>query len=398
MCKERLTSPESFHIHYACTELYSGKPGELWIAAGVAGDGTRRQTISTKLHSHIAAVLLAFLGTSLHAAGAGAEESIIFPDDAGAVNVKTTYGAKGDGVTDDTAAIQRAIVASLSGDYRNPRLICLPEGTYLISNSLKARITDKPYGQGGWSDGWRCGMALVGQSRARTIFRLKDRCPGFGDPSIPKAMIITGSTGHGKGHDSRIGGWGNEAFQNHLENLTVDTGCGNPGAIGVDFLASNRGAMDEIIIRSSDPDKVGFCGLDMTRPWPGPALVKNVSVDGFDYGIRQHHMDCGMVFEHITLAHQRKLAIEAKGSPTMSLRKIVSRNAVPVFRSVKGGAGMIVFIDSSFTYTGKDADATAIYNSGNLFLKNVEVEGYPTADAKEPAGLTGRYYGQGNPE
>ncbi|MFP4055698.1 MAG: PA14 domain-containing protein [Candidatus Brocadiia bacterium] len=302
----------------------------------------------------------------------------VFPEDAKIIDVKRDFGAKGDGETDDTEAIWKAIVASLEGDYRNPPFIYLPEGTYLLSGSLKARITDKPEGQGGWSDGWRSGMALVGQSRERTILRLKDSCPGFGDRSKPKAVLITGSTGHGKGHDSRIGGWGNEAFQNYLLNFTVDVGSGNPGAIGVDFLASNRGAMDGITIRSSDPEKAGFCGIDMTRAWPGPALVKNVAVDGFDYGIRQRHMDCGMVFEHITLTGQRKLAIEARGSPTMSLRGVVSRNAVPVFRSVEGGRGMFMFLDSSFTYTGEGTGATAIYNADNLFLKNVQVEGYPT--------------------
>lgn len=180
----------------------------------------------------------------------------MFPEDAKIIDVKRDFGAKGDGETDDTAAIQKAIVASLTGNHGNPKFIYLPEGTYRVSGSLKARITDKPDGQGGWSDGWRCGMNLIGQSRERTVLRLTDQCPGFTDPANPRAMLIFGSTGHGKQHDHRIGGWGNEAFRNHLANLTVDTGTGNPGAVGVDFLASNRGAMEAVTIRSGDPERV----------------------------------------------------------------------------------------------------------------------------------------------
>src|ERR1700691_4802987 len=46
-------------------------------------------------------------------------------------NVKTTYGAKGDGVTDDTAALQRALKAVGQGG-ANP-VLWIPAGTYIIS-------------------------------------------------------------------------------------------------------------------------------------------------------------------------------------------------------------------------------------------------------------------------
>ena len=118
-------------------------------------------------------LMAAAVGAIAATAAAG---DIAFPADAGALNVKADYGAKGDGVTDDTAGIQKAIVTALSGDYRNPRPVYLPAGTYLISGSLKARITDAADGQGGWSDGWRSGIFLVGESRQRTVLRLKDRC------------------------------------------------------------------------------------------------------------------------------------------------------------------------------------------------------------------------------
>lgn len=50
----------------------------------------------------------------------------------GAVSVKE-YGAKGDGVTDDTAKIQTAIDAATKAE----QMLIFPEGVYLISAPLK---------------------------------------------------------------------------------------------------------------------------------------------------------------------------------------------------------------------------------------------------------------------
>jgi len=319
-------------------------------------------------------LVLVLAGATAYAA----DGEYVFPDDARILDVKRDFGAKGDGKTDDTAAIQAAIVEALSGQYRNPKLIYLPAGTYVIRKPLRARVTDAPPGEGGWSDGWRSGMFVVGQSRERTVIRLADRAPGFGDRGKPQAMLLPGSTGHGKGHDRRIGGWGNEAFQNTLMNFTVDTGRGNPGAIGVDFLASNRGGMYDITIRSGSPDRAGVCGLDMSRPWPGPGLIKNVAINGFDYGIRQKSMDCSMTYEHIALSDQRVAGIHAAGSPVMSLRKVISRGAVPVLKCDNSGRAVIMLLDSEFTYTGAKTrlPPAAIENQGNLMLKDVSVSGY----------------------
>jgi len=56
----------------------------------------------------------------------------VFPNDFMS-NVKTSYGAAGDGITDDTAAIQRALNDGRSGedDYGRPKAIYFPAGTYL---------------------------------------------------------------------------------------------------------------------------------------------------------------------------------------------------------------------------------------------------------------------------
>lgn len=112
-----------------------------------------------------------------------------FPDDAGVLDVKRDFGAKGDGVADDTATLKTAIQTALRSNYRNPRTIFLPVGTYAISEPLKARVHDGPEDGATWCNGWRCGLFLVGESRTRTVLRLRDGAPGFGDPAKPQAVV-----------------------------------------------------------------------------------------------------------------------------------------------------------------------------------------------------------------
>ena len=113
--------------------------------------------------------------------------------------------------------------------------------------------------------------------------------------AILQAVIRTGSE-----DPSNPDGSGNQAFRHSIYHLTIDTGTGNPGAIGLDYLASNRGAVEDVIIRSGDGE--GFCGLSMMRQWPGPALIKRVSILGFQSGIMIQHYEYSMKTEKNTTA------------------------------------------------------------------------------------------------
>lgn len=219
-------------------------------------------------------------------------------------NVKTDYDAKGDGITDDTAAIQRALDdgrLQTKDYYGEPKSLYFPAGTYLVSNTLK------------WNG---CCVNLQGQGSGSTIIKLQNSAVGFNDPNVPKAVIQTPS--------------GNMSFRQNITDMTVNTGTNNSGAIGISYISNNSGSLRDVTIVSGDQE--GKVGLDLSRQWPGPCLVKNVQINGFDYGIYIENAEYGPTFEKITLTNQKVAGIRNEGN-TLAIRGLESNNAVPAIQN-----------------------------------------------------------------
>jgi len=291
------------------------------------------------------------------------------PRDARVINV-LDFGATPNDNTDDTAAIQKAIVKALETQnrYAFPPFIFIPKGTYLLSDTLSSRVR-----QGGWSDGWLAGMILMGESRSQTILKLKNNLPAFANASKPKPVIMTGSESDGNSNPS---GSGNRAFRHSIYHLTIDVGTGNNGAVGIDYLANNRGAIEDVTINSSSTK--GIAGISMQRFGPGPALIKNVSINGFDYGMSMGHFEYHMTLEDISLKQQRVAGIENDAN-TLSVRALKSTNDVPAL-SVKSSHGFVVLTDSILNGGAKARkNGVAVQSVGKLFVKNVNVSNYATA-------------------
>jgi hypothetical protein len=370
-----------------------------------------------------------------------AQTEVQFPADAGVFNVKT-YGATGNGTTDDTVAFQAAIKAAIDSPvnhYGGMAILYVPTGTYLLSNTLQNRDG------GSFSDGWIAGMYLQGQSQAGTILKLQNSCPGFTSASSPKAVIQTGSenpytntaktvtslTSSGKtatvvcpangftngqiidikgalptGYNelyapitvvntntftyalsgtltspatgtitaaSYQAGDGDQAFRHYIRNLTIDVGTGNPGAVGVDFLTNNRGGLYNVTIKSSDTGYVGYTGLMMDRSYPGPGIIKNVTVTGFTTGISMRSAaEYSMTFDNITLSHQLSYGID-NHTNTMSIDGLTSSNTVPVIYSETTGTHLVLI---NGTFTGGTSTVNAITGSGSWYCRNVKSTGY----------------------
>lgn len=265
-------------------------------------------------------------------------ESIVYPGDAGVFNVMS-YGAAGDGVADDTAAIQAALNAAVGG------IVYLPNGTYKVSDRLE------------WPDAARnLPLTIRGQSRDGAVIKLQDYAPSYQNPSATRAVVWTNQMGSA------------DNFRNHVLNLTIDTGIGNPGATGLQFMSNNMGAVQDVTIRSGDG--AGVTGLDLKyNALNGPLLVKNVSVDGFNVGVASSGTVNSQTIEHLTLTNQHQYGLQ-NVSQVLSIRGLVSNNAVPAVYN--GGAGVMTLIDAALSGSG----AQAVQNSAVLFARNVETAGY----------------------
>ena len=291
--------------------------------------------------------LVLSLALAALAAPAGAE-NITFPPDAGVHNIRD-LGAKGDGTTDDTAAIQKAFQQFSK---KHMETVYFPDGTYLVSDTV-------------WFAEW---IFVQGQSRARTVIRLKDNCPGYDDPRRPKRVV--GTTDPAPSTQCR-----NTNFSTHMLNFTLDTGRGNPGATAIEFMSHNGGGLQDMTLRAGDGE--GACGIDMTRNGPGPALCKNVRIEGFNYGISIASDVYCSTFEHVALAGQKIAGIRNLNHP-VAIRRLTSQNAAAALINA-GPSGQIVLLDSDLA--GGAPDAVAIDNKadGSIFARNVKVSGYRAA-------------------
>ena len=297
-------------------------------------------------YAMITAVRLLFVAGFLLGQDLRAED-IRFPAGSGVVDVKAVYGAKGDGVSDDTAALQKAVADEANGF----KVLYFPNGIYLVSDKLS---------QGGDKRKAKA-LTLQGQSMAGTIIRLKDHAAGYADPAQPKPLFSSfegGSTG--------------EAFHEQVFNLTFDIGAGNPGAIGAQFMANNQGAMVDVTIRTSDPGGAGAVGLDCSRHESGPCLYRRVSITGFDVGILAKPWAFSLVYEDIALKGQRTCGILNENS-TMSFHRLVSDNRVPVLNAI-GDGGVITLVDC--TLRGGAAGSAALTGPNKIILRTVTASGY----------------------
>jgi Pectate lyase superfamily protein/SMP-30/Gluconolactonase/LRE-like region len=120
------------------------------------------------------------------------------------VNLKS-LGAKGDGKTDDTAAIQKAIDEN--------RVLYIPSGDYIVSDTIALRPD----------------TVLIGLHPSATQFDVLDRTPAFQGPGSPKPLLEAPRGGN-----------------NIVTGIGLYAGGINSRAVGALWMAGKNSLMDDV--------------------------------------------------------------------------------------------------------------------------------------------------------
>jgi|GEM_PF-1162186 len=278
--------------------------------------------------------------------GTNTTQNIVFPADAGVVDVRDYGAIPNDGI-DDTAAIQQAINENAGQN----RIIYFPNGVYDVSGQITYPGSQKR-------------NILQGESRDRTIIRLQDNL-GF-----DTAVIDTGNPPA-------------QRFRNSIRDLTVDVGEGNPDAIAISFIANNQGTLNNVRIVSRDGQ--GAIGLDLATDENGPLLVKDVEVVGFDVGIRTWNPTATQTLEGVKLVNQNVYGWQ-NFNQTLFVRDLESTNAVPVIWNMPDGSSDFTIMDANLTGVGAAATQPAIYNQKGMYVNNLNTSGYQLAIRQDDNG------------
>ncbi|MGH9405300.1 MAG: glycosyl hydrolase family 28-related protein, partial [Terriglobia bacterium] len=126
------------------------------------------------------------------------------PPEGAWVNLKS-LGAKGDGVTDDTAAIQDAI--------KEHRVLYIPSGHYVVTDTILLRP----------------GTVLIGLHPSTTQFDILDSTPAFQGPGAPKPLL-----------EAPRGG------TNIVTGIGLYTGGINSRAVGALWMAGKDSLLDDV--------------------------------------------------------------------------------------------------------------------------------------------------------
>jgi hypothetical protein len=298
---------------------------------------------------------------------------------------KAPYNAKGDGATDNTAALQQAVK-----DARDGRLITyLPAGVYLVHDTVQCvqgdiglpdPDTKRPKGAkrdngtyfGEQVRTYQFPCILQGVSgTGRATLKLAPKSPGFGNPAKPKPLLLIWA----RGQTSRQGKSVHPgvSYNQRVIGLDLDLG-GNAGAIGLDMQGAQGTGSEDIRIDA----RGAFAGL---RGVPGSGgSTFGLTVEGGQYGIYA-----------AGLGPYARMS-GSQPSPLVVRATLTGQTVAAILCQVRGP---FTLVGAVIRGAGIDCDGReALNNSGlNIIDSTIEARsGRPAVTSNRPVYLANTYF------
>ncbi len=234
------------------------------------------------------------------------------------------------------------------------KILFFPVGTYLVSDTVSYTFKNLHTRQ---QINYYCELCrdihILGESRENTVIKLADNTKGF-KAGQEKPVLCFNPAGREDAETT------NCAQMNTLEDITIDCGENNGGAVGVLYAASNVGRIENVTVKA----KSGVCGIKFD--YGCECCIRDLTVEGFDYGIKTGHTS-PVVVDNSDLSGNRVACIYAKDA-NLNLKNI-TWGKIPAFDFVKGAFGRY-YVENDVSYIG-DATGNFLFKSqDNLFEQN----------------------------
>lgn len=246
-------------------------------------------------------------------------------------------------------------------DLPDTKILYFPKGTYLVSDTITHSLEDLRnilMGQKTMEISRK--IYIRGEDKDNTIIKLKDNCKGF---EFGNNKAVLSYYRMDRSNISQL---------NNLSDITIDCGKGNPGAVGLKFSSNNSGSVRNVVIKSSDENLRGYCGIMSDRATE--AYFKDITVIGFDYGIKLSSCHAPNVYENILLKDQ-KIGGFNGNTVNVALRNVTTENTKSPF-TVAGYNSQSTLIDCNFKGGMMPRLTGATITDGECYMRNITTEGY----------------------
>ena len=274
--------------------------------------------------------------------------------------------AVGDGVTDDTAAINCYLSTGRPTNRtfgRTPKQFYLPGGTvanprvYLVSGQILAIGS---------------AISVTGDGWNKTIIKLAAASAGY----TASNQFIFYEGGFAEGAN-------NNGYNEHFENIGVEIGPGNPGTRGLEFIGNNISAVRNV--RVWFDDSKGEAAFSVDTPYPGQTLFKNIAGYGGSYCFKAtSEQKYNSVIYNMTCENQTAAGIITR-TYNVAASNYFSVNTVPAWTN---NAAVIALIGGELIGGGAGQSALTNESEGSFYARNITTAGYTNSMVDANGGVT----------